>query len=305
MVIITAKAHPILKETLEKKGYEVLYAPAISYAELSEKIKEATGLVVTTRLHIDRDLLSKAENLKWIGRLGSGMELIDVSYAAEKNIICISSPEGNRDAVAEQALGMLLNLMHHVSKSAAEVKDGKWLREENRGTELKGKIVGIVGYGNNGEAFSKLLAPFEVTVLAYDKYRFGFGSVHVKEASLEQLCKYADIISFHVPLTTFTKHMADASFFNALQNKPFLLNTSRGKVIHTTDLVQALKVEKIAGAALDVLENEKLDSYSAEEKENFNYLSQHSNVLITPHIAGYTHEAFYKMSQVLLDKLGL
>lgn len=305
MVVITAKAHPILQETLEKKGYQVLYAPVISYADLTEKISEVTGLVVTTRIPIDRKLLEKAENLKWIGRLGSGMELIDVIYAAEKKIVCVSSPEGNRDAVAEQALGMLLNLMHNISRSAAEVIKGEWLREQNRGIELNGKTVGVVGYGNTGEAFSKLLTAFGVTVLAYDKYRFGFGSVHVKEASLEQLCKYADVISFHVPLTSITKYMADTDFFNALRNKPFILNTSRGGIINTVALILALKENKIAGAALDVLENENLNTYTTEEKEQFLLLVQHPQVIITPHIAGYTHEAFYKMSRVLLEKLNL
>ena len=305
MVVITAKAHPILQETLEKKGYQVLYAPVISYADLTEKISEVTGLVVTTRIPIDRKLLEKAENLKWIGRLGSGMELIDVIYAAEKKIVCVSSPEGNRDAVAEQALGMLLNLMHNISRSAAEVIKGEWLREQNRGIELNGKTVGVVGYGNTGEAFSKLLTAFGVTVLAYDKYRFGFGSVHVKEASLEQLCKYADVISFHVPLTSITKYMADTDFFNALRNKPFILNTSRGGIINTVALILALKENKIAGAALDVLENENLNTYTTEEKEQFLLLVQHPQVLITPHIAGYTQEALYKMSRVLLEKLNL
>lgn len=305
MVIITAKAHPLLQDTLQRKGCEVLYAPNITYAELFEKIGDVTGLVVTTRLKIDRQLLEKAEKLKWIGRLGSGMENIDVEFAGKKNILCISSPEGNRDAVGEQVLGMLLNLMHNISKSSSEVKGGQWLREENRGMELTGKTVGIVGFGNTGEAFAKLLAAFGVTVLAYDKYKFGFGSVLVKEANLEQVCKYADIISFHVPLTDLTVHMANVSFFNALLNKPFILNTSRGGVIDTAALVQALQKNQIKGVALDVLENENLSSYTNEEKEQFLFLNRHPHVLLTPHIAGYTHEAFYKMSKVLLDKLDL
>lgn len=305
MVIITAKAHPVLKETLQRKGYEVMYLPEITYAELSEKIGEVSGLVVTTRLTIDRQMLEKADKLKWIGRLGSGMEQIDVEFAAKKNIFCISSPEGNKDAVGEQALGMLLNLMHNISKSSSEIKSGQWLREENRGIELNGKTVGIIGYGNTGMAFAKLLVAFGVTVLAYDKYKFGFGSVHVKEASLEQVCKYADVISFHVPLTQLTSHMANSSFFQALLNKPYIINTSRGGVIDTIALVQALQKNQIKGAALDVLENEDISSYSNEEEERFQFLNQHPNVLITPHIAGYTQEAFYKLSQVLLEKLAL
>ena len=305
MVVITAKAHPVLQKTLERKGYEVLYAPQLTYNELLKIIGDVTGLVVTTRLKIDNAMLQKAEKLKWIGRLGSGMELIDVEAAAKKNILCISSPEGNRDAVAEQALGMLLNLMHNISKSADEVKNGMWLREENRGIELNGKTVGIVGYGNTGEAFAGLLKAFGVTVLAYDKYRFGFGSVHVKEASFEQLCKYANVISFHVPLTELTRHMADTAFFNALLNRPFILNTSRGGVIDTAALADALEQNRIKGAALDVLENEDLASYTEDQKGKLAFLSSHPHVIITPHVAGYTHEAFYKMSKVLLDKLDL
>jgi D-3-phosphoglycerate dehydrogenase len=305
MVIITAKSHPFLIEALQKKGHETLYAPQITYSELSEKIGDATGLVVTTRLKIDQPLLEKAHKLKWIGRLGSGMELIDVDFAAKKNILCVSSPEGNRTAVAEQALGMLLNMMHNISKSSLEVQEGKWLREENRGIELTGKVVGVIGYGNTGESFSKLLGAFGVTVLAYDKFKYGFGKAHVKEASLEQICRYADVISFHVPLTAETSYMADEFFFNSLANRPFIMNTSRGRIIKTGALIDALKADKIRGAALDVLENENLGSLSDTEQAQIDFLTTHPAVLLTPHIAGYTYEAFYKMSTVLLEKLNL
>lgn len=303
MIIITAKAHPVLEETLSKKGFEVLYAPAISYAELFEKAAQVTGLVVTTRITVDQKFIDEAINLKWIGRLGSGMEQIDVEYAMQRGILCISSPEGNRDAVGEQALGMLLNLMHNISKGATNVKNSEWLREENRGYELNGKTVGIIGYGNTGEAFSKLLAPFNVTVLAYDRYKYGFGKQYIKEANFEQICKYADVVSFHVPLTEQTLHMADASFFDALLNKPFIINTARGGVVNVASLITALEENKIRGAAIDVLENENLNSFSEVEKQQFDFLTNHPHVILTPHIAGYTYEAFYKMSKVLLDKL--
>ena len=305
MIIITAKVHEYLINTLQQKGYEVLYEPQITYEELLTKIEKATGLVVTTRLKIDKAIIDNAAELKWIGRLGSGLELIDIDYARQQDIICISTPEGNSNAVAEHALGMLLSLMNNILKSSNEVKKGIWLRNENRGTELSGKTVGIIGYGNTGNAFAKLLAAFDVTILVYDKYKNDFGGKQVREVNMEQLCKYADVISFHVPLTAETKYMADEHFFNALMLKPYLINTSRGPVVETTALISALENNLIAGAALDVLENENLESLTAIEAKHFNQLTHREDVLLTPHIAGYSREAFYKMSKILLEKLGI
>ena len=305
MIIITAKSHPVLIDTLQEKGYEVLYEPDITYDELSRIVEKATGLVVTTRIKIDRAILDKAVSLRWIGRLGSGLELIDLDYAASKNILCISSPEGNRNAVAEHALGMLLNLTNNISKSQAEVRNGQWIREENRGLELSGKTIGIVGYGNTGAAFTKLLLAFDVTVLAYDKYKYGFGNANIKEANLDQVCRYADVISFHLPLTAETKYMANENFFNALLQKPFIINTSRGKVLKTSALIKALQEQQVKGAALDVLENEDISNLNEQEKQEFDFLKNRPDVLITPHIAGYSAEAFYKMSEILLQKLGI
>lgn len=302
-IIITALAHPFLQEQLQQKGYTVLYKPTITYIELSEQIIDCEGLIVSTRLPIDKNLLDKATKLKWIGRLGSGMELIDVEYASTKGIRCISSPEGNRNAVAEHALGMLLNLMHKISHSNKEITKGLWHREPNRGIELNGKTVGIIGLGNTGTAFAKLLSSFNTTILAYDKYKKIITQNNIHEASLEQIFEQANVISLHIPLTKETFHLANQTFFKNLKQKPYFINTSRGQIHNTADLIDALKNNYLMGAALDVLENENLNSYNNIEKENVEWLLAQPNVIITPHIAGYTKEALFSMAKVLIDKL--
>lgn len=304
-VFITGHAHPFLAERLSTAGYKVVNDPSISRQELLNKIHEATGLILTTRITADKELLTKATQLQWIGRLGSGMELIDTDFAASKGIACYSSPEGNRLAVAEHALGMLLGLLHRIPSSFQEVKQGFWLREENRGIELSGKTVGIVGYGNTGTEFARLLAPFNVRVLINDIVKKEISASYIKEADLEQIKAEADVISFHLPQTELTLGLANRIFFKGLRKIPIIINTSRGKVVDIPSLLEALEKGWIRGAALDVLPNEKLNTYTPVEQDCLNKLCTNPSVLLTPHIAGYSQESFLRMTTVLLEKLGL
>ena len=292
-----------MSERFRLNGWEVVMHESIQYEELKSAIAQYQGLIVSTRLKIDSTIIDAAKELRWIGRLGSGMEIIDTEYAASKSISCFSSPEGNCDAVAEHALGLVLSLFHRVVISSQQVKNGIWLREPNRGKELTGKTVGIIGYGHTGSRFAKLLAPFQVNVLAYDKYKKGFSSSLVREVELTEIFELSDVVSLHVPLTEATYHYADQQFFRAFKRQPLFINTSRGKVVDTDALIVALDEGRISGAGIDVLENEDLAGYTPDENMRLHSLTDRDQVIVTPHIAGYTQEALFKMSDMLVQKL--
>ena len=305
-VLITATAHPILEQTLSRHGYEVIYKPNVMAEELDNYIGDLYGIVVTTRIKLDKDLLDRGKTLQWIGRLGSGLEHIDTGHAQSLGIACYSTPEGNCTSVGEHALGMLLSLMHRICHSSIEVRNNIWLRNENRGIELTGKTVGIIGLGHTGSAFAKVLQGFDVRILANDKYKDisdnRFGAI---AADLDVISKEAEIISFHLPFTDDTRGMGNEQFFTGLERKPIIINTSRGAVINSRALLSAIDNGFVSGACLDVLENENLKALNAEEKNIFEQMQGSDKVLLTPHIAGYSQEASYKMSTYLLHKLGL
>lgn len=308
-IIITAPVHSFLLETLQQKGYHCVYEPEITYDALQEKIGDVVGLLVTTRLKIDAALLEHAHQLKWIGRLGSGMELIDVEYAQKKGIHCVSSPEGNRTTVGEHTLGLLLSLMNRIHSSFEEIRGGKWLRNSNRADELTGKTVGIIGFGNTGTAFAKLLQGFDVQILAHDIYKdissFNNASGQIRQASLQEVQEQSEIISVHLPLTSLTRHFVNDDFFKACSKKPYFISTCRGAVTDTFSVLHALQNQWVKGVGLDVLENEDLNAYTIEEQLLMKELFHFPQFILTPHIAGYSQEAYLKMAKVVLEKLAI
>jgi D-3-phosphoglycerate dehydrogenase len=303
-VLIAAPIHEVLSQGLIDNGYDLLYNLSITQSLGQQVIKECVGIITSTRLQINKEIIDASPSLQFIGRMGSGMEVIDVPYAEAKGILCFGSPMGNCNAVAEHALGMLLSLNKRIDKSYHEIRDGLWLRDENRGTELEGKTIGIIGYGHTGKAFAKLLRGFDVQILVYDKYIAIPNEAHIQVCdSLDCIQEEADIVSVHVPFQQDTFHMVDESFILKMKKSFVLLNTSRGTVVDGSVLDNYLKSGKILGLALDVWEEEPLDKMSDSMRDIFNDLLHHSNVLITPHIAGYSKESLYKMSKILLEQI--
>lgn len=298
--------HPLLIEQFSALGFENIEEYKASKSEVEKNIHLYDGLIIRSRFTIDKSFLDKAQNLKFIGRLGSGLENIDVDYARDKEIFLAAAPEGNRNAVGEHSLGLLLALFNKLTKANNEVKKGKWDREANRGTELDGKTVGIIGYGNTGKAFAKKLSGFDIEVICYDIVG-GVSDENARQVGIMELEQKSDIISLHVPQTPETMGMINTEFINAFQKPFWLLNTARGKCVVTEDLVTALKSGKILGAGLDVLEYEKTsfeDMFSQESlPEAFQFLVDAENIILSPHVAGWTIESKEKLAQTIVDKI--
>ena len=304
--------HPLLINQLRECGFENDEDYTSSKEEIMAKIHLYDGFIIRSRFKIDAAFLAKATNLQFIGRVGAGLENIDCEYAASKNIELIAAPEGNRNAVGEHSLAMLLSLFNKLNKADREVKNGKWLREDNRGIELDGKTIGLIGYGNMGKSFAKKLKGFEVRVLCYD-LKPNVGDENCTQVSLQELQQNCDVLSLHTPQTELTKNMVDTKFINGFKKNFWLINTARGTSVVTTELVNALKSGKILGAGLDVLEYEKASfenlfqkgalSYDIELPEAFKYLINAENVLLSPHIAGWTIESKEKLAQTIVNKI--
>jgi D-3-phosphoglycerate dehydrogenase len=297
--------HPLLIEQFSDLGFENHEDYTSSKSDVEAKIHLYDGIVIRSRFSIDQSFLDKANNLKFIGRVGAGLENIDCDYAESKGIILIAAPEGNRNAVGEHALGMLLSLFNKLNKADAEVRDGKWLREDNRGIELDGKTVGLIGYGNMGKAFAKKLRGFDVEVIFHDLLT-GIEDENAQQVSLQELQERADVLSLHTPQTELTIGMVNEDFIRSFHKPFWLINTARGKSVVTKDLVSALQSKKILGAGLDVLEYEKASFetlFSQELPEEFQYLIKADNVLLSPHVAGWTVESKIKLAQTIVDKV--
>lgn len=303
-VLIAAPVHAVLTDGLREAGYKCIFQEKITQAMAYDLIADCAGVITSTRLQLDKQLLDAAPMLKWIGRMGSGMEVIDVPYAISKDILCYSSPEGNCNAVAEHALGLLLSITKKITGSYNEVKNNRWLRDENRGVELEGKTIAIIGFGHAGSTFAKKLQGFDMHILAYDTDSSISIPAYVERcSSLQQVYEKADIISFHLPLQADTVHYFNEAFLDKMNHPFILLNTSRGKVVDSAALLKGLQSQKVIGAGLDVWEEEPLDKMSDELKKYLIKCLKYPQFIITPHIAGYSHEALYKMSSVLLRKI--
>jgi D-3-phosphoglycerate dehydrogenase len=299
--LIVDDLHPIFKQRAEQLGFQVHDRPLITREVTLQIIKDYSGIAVRTKFRIDQELLDAAPNLEVVARAGAGLDNIDVAVANSKNIKLINASEGNMDAVGEHATGLLLALMNNFRNADIEIRQGKWDREGNRGYELKGKTVGIIGYGYMGRSFAKKLSGFEVNVIAYDKYKTGFSDEFAREVSMEEIVKHSDVLSLHIPLTAETRLMVDDEYFLHFRKPIFFINTARGEIVSVKSVLNAIKSNKILGAGLDVLQTEKFPALA--EQDWYNELKQSGKVILTPHVGGWTFDSYRKISEVLADKL--
>ncbi len=305
-VLLADSNHDVLHETLIAAGFECDQFWNRTKEELISILPNYDAVVLRSKFKITKEIIDACPKLKCIGRVGAGMENIDVAYAKQKGIACVHAPEGNRDALGEQTLGMLLMLLNNLKRADAEVRKGIWKRAENRGYELKHKTFGIIGYGNMGSAFAEKLSGLGCEIIAYDKYKTGFGNSVVKEVQLKDIFEKADIVSLHVPLTEETKYMVNEEFIKSFKKPIYVVNTARGKCLNTADLVAAMKNGKVIGACLDVLEYENVSFEELDHNtppEPFKYLIESDRTILTPHIGGWTHDSNYKMSKIIAEKM--
>lgn len=302
-ILIADDLHPSMFEMLQAAGLSYRYEPTFKRADLLAHIAEYEGLIIRSKTFIDEEVFQKATKLRFIGRAGAGLDLIDLEAAQRYGVRVFAANEGNRDAVAEQAVGMLLGLFANIAKADREVRQGIWDREGNRGIELMGKTVGLIGFGFNGSATAQRLSGFGCKVLAYDKYLVKYGNAHAQEATLEAILAQADVISLHVPLTEETRLMVNEAFVERVAKPFFLMNVARGEIVDLEAVVEGLKSGKIRGAALDVLENEKLKTLTPAQQTAFDYLRTSDRVILTPHIAGWTQESYAKINEALMKQI--
>ena len=296
--------HESLFPMLKNIGWEADYQPSITRDEVKKIHTGYQGLIVRSKTPVDRDLLGDKPTLKVIGRAGAGLDNLDLQYLLEKKIQVVHASEGNRDAVGEHAMGLLLSLVRNIVRADQQVKKMVWAREQNRGSEIMGKTVGVIGYGNTGKAFSKRLSGFGCNVLAYDKYKSNFSDAYCKEVTMDSIFREADILSLHIPLTAETRMLVDTNYLKRFKKPIILINTARGEIVSLYAVRQALEQGFVSGAALDVLENEKIDKLSPPQQEAFNFLRERSDVILTPHIAGWTFESHVKINVALVEKIG-
>jgi len=302
-IIIADEMHPSIMPHLRQAGFEVDYMPKISREELMKVILQYEGIIIRSKTTLDKELIDLAPKLRFIARAGAGTDKIDETYCAEKGLIILNAPEGNRDALGEHAIGMLLTLLNKIHTANNEIRRLVWNREGNRGVEIKGKVIGIIGYGNMGTAFAQRLSGFECTVMAYDKYKKNFGDQFAVESDLAGIFRDADIVSFHVPLTRETSGFYNYKFFNNFTKNIYVINTARGQIMPLSDLIRLLDDGKVLGAALDVLENEKLKLLEDAQKENFTNLTKRDNIVFTPHIGGWSFESYERINDTLVKKI--